>query len=236
MRYHNENLKDLIGIQTDVLPPSGYVRLVDYMGGDEAIVQGARVSHGQDSKGAEKDANLIGYLMRNRHTSPFEMCEIKFHISAPIFIARQWVRHRTANWNEISGRYSVIRDEFYVPPVAAIGAQSGTNKQGTEATLSPNEQNRAHDIIRQRGSGAYRTYRKLLAMGVSREIARMVLPLNIYTEWYWKIDLHNLFHFLGLRNDSHAQGEMQQYAQVIEEVVALWVPVAYAAYKEHGYG
>ena len=185
---------------------AGFVRLVDYMGGDESIVQAARVSYGRGTKTVNEDRGLIRYLMRHMHTTPFEMVELKFHVKLPIFVARQWIRHRTANVNEYSGRYSVMKDEFYIPEPQAIHRQSRRNKQGRANEEVPEELRKK--VLETLGSAQRETYREYSAMleeDIARELARIHLPLSLYTEWYWKIDLHNLFHFLHLRVDPHAQ-------------------------------
>ncbi|GAB5602723.1 FAD-dependent thymidylate synthase [Thermus sp. FJN-A] len=206
----------------------GFVRLVDVMGDDRAIVQAARVSYGEGTKTVREDAALIDYLMRHRHTSPFEMVEFKFHVKAPIFVVRQWFRHRTASVNEVSGRYSVLKEEFYEPE--AWRYQAKDNKQGSEGAF-PDEE--AQGLLRGVEEEAYRAYQALLQKGIARELARVVLPLNLYTEFYWKQDLHNLFHFLALRLDRHAQWEIRQYAQAIAQMVQQWVPLAWRAFAEH---
>lgn len=228
-------LDEILGQKFPVLD-HGFVRVVDYMGNDDAIVQAARVSYGGGTKTPQEDANLIRYLMRHRHTSPLEMCIIKCHIKLPIFVARQWIRHRTASVNEVSGRYSVLPEEFYVPEKENILPQSEANKQGREenaktAPLSPE----AQELIDRCCVDAFDTYTTLLQFGVARELARVVLPVSTYTEWYWKIDLHNLFHFLKLRMDSHAQWEIRQYAEEIFKLVKLWVPVAAQAWLDYQY-
>ncbi|GLV47304.1 flavin-dependent thymidylate synthase [Thermus sp. LT1-2-5] len=206
----------------------GFVRLVDVMGNDGAIVQAARVSYGAGTKTVREDAALIDYLMRHRHTSPFEMVEFKFHVKAPLFVVRQWFRHRTASVNEVSGRYSVLKDEFYEPQ--AFRRQAKHNKQGSEGVLEDEE---ALALLKEAEEHAYRVYGKLLEKGVAREMARMVLPLNLYTEFYWKQDLHNLFHFLKLRLAPEAQWEIRQYAQAIAELVKAHVPLAWTSFEEH---
>ncbi|AEB12089.1 FAD-dependent thymidylate synthase [Marinithermus hydrothermalis] len=211
----------------------GFVRLVDYMGSDQRIVQAARVSYGAGTKTVREDAALIDYLMRHRHTSPFEMVEFTFHIKAPIFVARQWFRHRTASINEVSARYSVMPDEFYTPAPDALRAQSSKNKQVGEGPLPPEVAQTASQTIAQAQERAYQTYQALLEQGVARELAREVLPVGLYTEFYWKQDLHNLFHFLKLRLDWHAQHEIRAYAKAIAGIVQRVVPLAYAAFEEH---
>ena len=214
----------------------GFIRVLDYMGDDAAIAQAARVSTGGGVKTAAEDAVLIRDLRRQHHTSPFEMCEIKLHVKLPIFVARQWIRHRTASVNEISGRYSVLENEFYVPDAAALRPL-----QKHAPDLSPDQRQAVQQILRDEAERAYATYQVLLGkadpetqpVGVARELARMVLSLNTYTQWYWKIDLHNLFHFLRLRCDVHTQYEIRCYADVILELVQRWVPEAYAAFVEY---
>jgi thymidylate synthase (FAD) len=212
----------------------GFVRLVDYMGSDAAIVQAARVSYGAGTKQVNEDRGLIRYLVRHAHTTPLEMVEFKFHVKLPMFVARQWIRHRTANVNEYSGRYSVMKDEFYVPEPDQIRAQSSTNKQGRAEQPMTSEQ--AEAIIaslRHSQAIAYNEYEAMLERDVARELARINLPLALYTEWYWKIDLHNLFHFLRLRMDSHAQHEIRVYANAIASIVQRIVPLAYEAFEDY---
>ncbi|MFO8042486.1 MAG: FAD-dependent thymidylate synthase [Alkalispirochaeta sp.] len=212
----------------------GFVRLVDYLGGDQRIVQSARVSYGAGTKTYRQDKGLINYLLRNEHTSPFEQVVFTFHTKMPIFVARQWVRHRTARLNEISGRYSVMKDEFYVPQGAAIAPQSTDNKQGRSGAAFPAEirQGIQAELATQQQS-AYQGYEALLNRDVARELARINLPLSMYTEWYWQIDLHNLFHFLKLRMDAHAQYEIRAYAEAMFEVAQRVCPIATEAFDEH---
>ena len=218
----------------------GFVRVVDYMGDDAAIVQAARVSYGAGTKHARDDAGLIRYLMRHWHSTPFEMCEAKFHVKLPLFVARQWIRHRTANVNEYSARYSILDREFYIPEPGALAAQSATNAQGRGAVLEGAEAERALEILKSDAARAYDHYEELLGQdgqqGLARELARMNLPANVYTQWYWKRDLHNLFHFLRLRADAHAQYEIRVYAEAICRIVADWVPAAYAAFEDYRLG
>lgn len=202
----------------------GFVRVVEKMGGDFSIVQAARVCTATESVDEQRDRKLIRYLWANGHTSPFEMAEIKLHIKAPIFVARQWVRHRTANWNEVSGRYTEMEPEFYIPELDAISAQSSSNRQGRGALLPRVKRKMARTAIELASEAAFRVYRKLLRLGVSRELARIILPLNLYTEWYWKIDVRNLLHFLKLRTDEHAQYEIRVYAEAIAAILAEWMP------------
>jgi len=256
----------------------GFVRVIDYMGDDAAIVQAARVSYGKGTKKVSEDKGLINYLLRHRHTTPFEMCEIKFHVKLPIFVARQWIRHRTANVNEYSARYSILDREFYVPdrryldrhliekrierqleergqhdlfgppepvPLAELAAQSKSNRQGRDQLLSDSEAEDVLEWIKAESTREYTIYQKLLNVdeqgkildpgrhGLARELARMVLPANIYTQWYWKVDLHNLLHFLSLRADPHAQYEIRVYADAMLDVVKRWVPITYDAFMQH---
>ncbi len=255
----------------------GFVRVVDYMGDDGAIVQAARVSYGHGTRRVSEDRGLIQYLMRHRHTTPFEMCEIKYHVKLPIFVARQWIRHRTANVNEYSARYSILEKEFYIPDLdyletrrrerrieqaAARGQpdlfpeieqsqprhlaeQSKSNRQGREEALPPDEARQVLQWIKEESARDYTVYTKLLnedasgniinekRHGLARELARMVLPTNIYTQWYWKTDLHNLLHFLSLRADPHAQYEIRVYAEAMLETVKRWVPLVYDAFIQY---
>ncbi|MFI5385419.1 MAG: FAD-dependent thymidylate synthase [Fimbriimonadales bacterium] len=228
--------EDLLDKEIPVLN-KGFVRLVDYMGGDERIVQAARVSYGAGTKKVSEDKGLINYLMRNWHTSPFEQVQLTFHTKMPIFVARQWVRHRTARLNEISGRYSIMRDEFYVPSPDEVRYQSTTNKQGrSDDALSPEEAARVIKLFEEEQQSIYTNYEGLLADNVARELARMNLPLSLYTEWYWQIDLHNLFHFLRLRMDAHAQFEIRAYAQAMAKCAHAVAPMAYEAFEEHVLG
>jgi thymidylate synthase (FAD) len=226
----------------------GFVRVIDYMGTDSAIVQAARVSYGAGTKKVNEDAGLINYLMRHRHTTPFEMCEIKFHIKLPIFVARQWIRHRTANVNEYSGRYSIMDKEFYLPKPEHLAAQSRLNHQGRGEVLQGAEAARALEILKADSVNAYQHYEELLngdeagnihdenKQGLARELARMNLPVNFYTQWYWKIDLHNLLHFLSLRADPHAQYEIRVYAEAMLDLVKRWVPITYQAFMDYRMG
>lgn len=215
----------------------GFVRLVDYMGGDQRIVQAARVSYGEGTKTVRQDTGLIDYLLRNEHTSPFEQVIFTFHAKMPIFVARQWVRHRTARMNEISGRYSVMPDEFYVPALEDVAEQSTDNKQGR--MLDPMAPDRAEEVRSTIGAvhaQAYAGYKKLLEDGTARELARVVLPLSLYTEWYWQIDLHNLFRFLKLRLDPHAQKEIRAYAAVMRDLAMKVCPLAFQSFDRHLWG
>lgn len=212
----------------------GFVRLVDYMGGDQRIVQSARVSYGAGTKSYREDRGLINYLMRNDHTSPFEQVVLTFHIKMPLFVARQWIRHRTARVNEISGRYSVMEDEFYIPAGDDIAYQSSDNKQGRSLEpVPPDEQLKLQGEIVGQQKRAYKDYLSHLECGLARELARINLPLSLYTQWYWQIDLHNLFHFLKLRMDGHAQLEIRRYAYQIFEMAKKVTPLATEAFEEH---
>ena len=226
----------------------GFVRVIDYMGDDAAVVQAARVSYGRGTRRQRDDQGLINYLMRNWHTSPFEMCEIKLHVKLPIFVARQWIRHRTANVNEYSARYSILDNEFYLPAAEQIAVQSSTNRQGRGDALSPEEAVRVQEILRGDALRSYSHYEELLNEGqdgeprdpgrsmVARELARMNLSLNFYTQWYWKTDLHNLMHFLRLRADAHAQYEIRVYADVLTNVLERWVPMTHRAFVDYRLG
>jgi thymidylate synthase (FAD) len=220
----------------------GLIRVVDYMGDDAAIVQAARVSYGAGTKQARDDAGLIRYLMRHWHSTPFEMCEIKLHVKLPIFVARQWIRHRTANVNEYSARYSILDREFYIPAPEHLAAQAVNNRQGRGDVLQGAEANEVLEMLRRDSGRAFDSYAHMLnegedrdpdRRGLARELARMNLPANTYTQWYWKVDLHNLFHFLRLRADPHAQYEIRVYADAICELVKAWVPQAYSAFEDY---
>lgn len=212
----------------------GFIRLVDWMGNDNAIVQAARVSYGEGTKSIRSDNRLIRYLLRHRHTSPFEMVEFKFHVKLPIFVARQWIRHRTANVNEYSGRYSEMKDEFYIPELSQIRTQNKDNRQGRSEDSVPLEfAKEINTHLAETQDRLFREYRELLDKDISRELARINLPLSAYTEWYWKIDLHNLLHFLNLRLDHHAQYEIQIYAQAICELIKPIVPAVFEAFEDY---
>ncbi|EWY41446.1 FAD-dependent thymidylate synthase [Skermanella stibiiresistens SB22] len=226
----------------------GFVRVIDYMGDDAAVVQAARVSYGRGTRKVSEDAGLIRYLMRHWHSTPFEMCEIKFHVKLPIFIARQWIRHRTANVNEYSARYSILDKEFYIPASENLSAQSTLNRQGRGEVLEGAEAARVLDLLREDSERAYRGYAEMLNQdedgaqadpsrsGLARELARMNLSLNYYTQWYWKVDLHNLMHFLRLRADSHAQYEIRVYADIMIDIMNRWVPSTAEAFREYRLG
>ncbi|MDP3371890.1 MAG: FAD-dependent thymidylate synthase [Candidatus Paracaedibacteraceae bacterium] len=222
----------------------GFVRVVDYMGDDNAIVQAARVSYGKGTKKVSEDRGLIRYLMRHWHSTPFEMCEIKLHVKLPMFVARQWIRHRTANVNEYSARYSILDREFYVPAPEHLSAQSLSNRQGRAGVLEGEHAEKVLNLLKEDSMRCYDNYMWLLNedesqgehQGLARELARMNLPVNFYTQWYWKVDLHNLMHFLRLRADPHAQYEIRAYADVILNIMKAWVPLAFEAFEEYRLG
>ena len=226
----------------------GFVRVIDYMGDDSAVVQAARVSYGRGTRRVSEDAGLIRYLMRHRHSTPFEMCEIKYHVKLPIFVARQWIRHRTANVNEYSARYSVMDREFYIPAPEQLAAQSASNRQGRGAVLAGDEAAAVLDLLRADAGRAHDDYSWMLnedadgapadpaRQGLARELARMNLTLNTYTQWYWKIDLHNLLGFLSLRADPHAQYEIRVYADAMLDTVRAWAPATFEAFQDYRMG
>ena len=226
----------------------GFVRVVDYMGDDQAIVQAARVSYGKGTTRVSEDRGLIRYLMRHRHSTPFEMCEIKLHVKLPMFIARQWIRHRTASINEYSARYSVLDKEFYIPEEKDLAVQSKSNKQGRGDTLSAKDSEEALFLLKRDAEKSYETYEYLLNEsqkgevldnnrdGLSRELARINLTLYTYTQWYWKTNLHNLMNFIFLRADSHAQYEIRVYADIIYKIMESWVPITAEAFKSYRSG
>jgi thymidylate synthase (FAD) len=238
-------LEDILYKPLRVLDDHGFIRVIDYMGDDAAVVQAARVSYGRGTRRVSEDQGLLNYLMRHRHTTPFEMCEIKYHVKLPIFVARQWIRHRTANVNEYSARYSILDNEFYLPETEHLAAQTTTNGQGRGEVLDQATAKRVLDLLRDHAARAYHGYTELLnegtaetrrdpgRVGLARELARMNLSLNFYTQWYWKIDLHNLLHFLLLRADPHAQYEIRAYAETMLDTLKRWVPMTYAAFLEY---
>ena len=223
----------------------GFVRVIDYMGNDSSIVQAARVSYGKGTKQLNQDKNLINYLLSHRHSTPFEMNEIKFHVKLPIFVARQWIRHRTANVNEYSARYSILDNEFYIPNSKELKPQSKTNNQGRSGDLDENEKKMYMRVLRENSKDSFQKYNFLLnqnddeakpdldRQGLTRELSRIVLPLNSYTQWYWKIDLHNFMHFLALRFDKHAQYEIRVYAEIMMNLMKKWVPLTYEAFLKN---
>ena len=226
----------------------GFIRVIDYMGDDSSIVQSARVSYGKGTKKVSTDEGLIKYLMRHRHSTPFEMCEIKYHVKLPIFIARQWIRHRTANVNEYSARYSILDKEFYLPAKEQLAAQSQSNRQGRGDILQGKQAEEVLNILKDDATRTYDNYEKLLnerfdgtkidenKVGLARELARMNLTLNTYTQWYWKTDLLNLLNFLFLRADNHAQYEIRVYADKMLDTVKKWVPITYQAFMDYRVG
>lgn len=226
---------------TDTLPEGavrcldkGFIRLVDRMGGDDAIVQAARVSYGKETRKVTQDRGLIRYLMRHHHTTPFEMVELKFHAKMPIFVARQWVRHRTANINEYSLRYSEARDEFYIPDKEIIQFQSRLSKQGRESSEVPDDlKEKVIAYFKEISEKSFSMYTELNEAGIARELARGILPVNLYTEWYWKNDLHNIFHFLHLRMDDTAQHEIRVYASAMATIVKEIAPLAWEAFEDY---
>jgi thymidylate synthase (FAD) len=240
-------LEDILYLPVPVLD-HGFVRVIDYMGDDAAVVQAARVSYGKGTKKVSEDRGLIHYLMRHRHTTPFEMCEIKYHVKLPIFVARQWIRHRTANVNEYSARYSILDNEFYIPAPEQLAAQSKSNRQGRGEVLEGRAAERVLALLREDAERAYRGYVEMLnedetgreiessRQGLARELARMNLSLNFYTQWYWKTDLHNLLNFLSLRADAHAQYEIRVYAEAMIGTVERWVPMTAEAFRQYRLG
>jgi thymidylate synthase (FAD) len=240
-------LEAMLYSPVDVLD-HGFIRVIDYMGDDAAIVQAARVSYGRGTRRVSEDSGLIRYLMRHRHSTPFEMCEIKYHVKLPIFVARQWIRHRTANVNEYSARYSILDREFYVPAPEQLAAQSISNRQGRGDVLAGDEAAEVLTLLRDDAARNYDHYAAMLnedaagnpvdpsRQGLARELARMNLTLNTYTQWYWKTDLFNLFHFLSLRADSHAQYEIRVYAEAMLRTVEAWVPLACQAFRDYRLG
>ena len=226
----------------------GFVRVIDYMGNDNSIVQAARVSYGKGTKKVNTDSGLIKYLMRHWHSTPFEMCEIKYHVKLPIFIARQWIRHRTANVNEYSARYSILDKEFYLPSKENLAAQSKNNRQGRGDVISGNQAEKVLGLLKEDSERTYKNYEEMLnekydgsvidqkKIGLARELARMNLTLNTYTQWYWKTDLLNLMNFLRLRADHHAQYEIRAYADVMLDTLKRWVPITYDAFVDYRVG
>lgn len=234
-------LDSLLGHEFPVLD-HGFIRVIDYMGDEAAVLQAARVSYGAGTKAVSEDRGLLRYLMRHRHSTPFEMCEIKLHVKLPIFVARQWIRHRTANVNEYSARYSILAREFYVPEPVDIAKQSSTNKQGRGVGVDSVAADDVRDMMLQSANGSFDLYETLIAddesddLAVARELARIVTPMSTYTEWYWKVDLHNLMHFLSLRADPHAQKEIRVYAEVILDLLKAWVPNIAEAFDDYRLG
>ena len=247
LRVTSSSLENILYKPFKVLD-SGFIRVIDYMGDDSAIVQSARVSYGEGTKKVSNDKGLIRYLMKNWHTTPFEMCEIKFHIKLPIFIARQWIRHRTANVNEYSARYSILDKEFYLPAPEHLASQSQANRQGRGDILEGNQAKHVLDLLKSDAEKNYINYESMLNQrydgtvidenrtGLARELARMNLTLNTYTQWYWKTDLLNLMNFLRLRADDHAQYEIRAYADVMLDTLKRWVPITYEAFMDYRVG
>lgn len=232
-RPHSPYLDSILGQSIPVLDP-GFIRVIDYMGDDAAIENAARMSYADGTRKTSETRDLLRYLMRHRHSTPFEMCEIKFHVRLPIFVARQWIRHRTANVNEQSARYSEMRDEFYVPDAAQLSKQSTINNQGRGEALSFDDASAVLRMLYADARRAHDDYGDMMrTYDLSREVARISLPLGTYTEWVWKIDLHNLFHFLSLRADRHAQWEIRQYAEAMFTIVKGWVPIAAEAFEDY---
>ena len=243
-------VKELENILYEAIPilDHGFIRVIDYMGDDTSIVQAARVSYGKGTKKVSTDSGLIKYLMRHWHSTPFEMCEIKYHVKLPIFIARQWIRHRTANVNEYSARYSILDKEFYLPAVENLAAQSQSNRQGRGDVLTGDQAKKVLDLLKKDAEQTYDNYETMLnerydgsvidekQVGLARELARMNLTLNTYTQWYWKTDLLNLMNFLRLRADHHAQYEIRAYADVMLDTVKRWVPITYDAFLDYRVG
>ena len=246
-RTISSGLEDILHNVLPVLD-HGFIRVVDYMGDDSSVVQAARVSYGRGTRRVHQDQGLINYLMRHRHTTPFEMAEIKLHVKLPIFVARQWIRHRTASVNEYSARYSILDREFYVPEPQHLAAQSHHNRQGRENLLEGEEASFVLRLLREDAELAYEHYLTLLnqkdsggqldptRLGLARELARMNLSVNFYTQWYWKVDLHNFMKFLHLRSDSHAQYEIRAYAKLLVSILEKWVPFTAQAFHEHTIG
>ena len=241
---------DLEEIMYEAIPilDHGFIRVVDYMGNDTSIVQAARVSYGKGTKKVNTDAGLIKYLMRHWHSTPFEMCEIKYHVKLPIFIARQWIRHRTANVNEYSARYSILDKEFYLPAAENLAAQSKSNRQGRGDVIKGDQAKQVLDLLKKDAEQTYKNYEEMLnerydgtvidekKAGLARELARMNLTLNTYTQWYWKTDLLNLLNFLSLRADSHAQYEIRAYADVMTNTLKKWVPITFDSFMDYRVG
>ena len=241
-----QTLEDLLYKPFSVLD-HGFIRVVDYMGNDSAVVQAARVSYGAGTRKVREDQGLIRYLIRHRHTTPFEMCEIKFHVKLPIFVARQWIRHRTANVNEYSARYSILDNEFYIPAPEHLARQSSANRQGRGSVLEGSQALTVMRMLRDDATRAHAHYVKMMdnsgaeenqgdSPGLARELARMNLTLNFYTQWYWKVNLHNFMHFLSLRGDQHAQYEIRAYANVMLEILKKWVPDTFDAFSDYRLG
>jgi len=243
-RILSEGVEDIL-YQVHPVLDHGFIRVVDYMGNDASVVQAARVSYGHGTRKLRDDSGLINYLIRHMHTTPFEMAEIKLHVKLPIFVARQWIRHRTASVNEYSARYSILDREFYIPEADRLATQSMSNRQGSEGELKDEESKHVLKEIRENAERNYAHYLDLLGedgeespgddsrKGLARELARVNLGVNYYTQWYWKVNLHNLMRFLVLRADAHAQFEIRAYANVLVSILHRWVPLTAAAFQEH---
>lgn len=223
---------NIIGLEKKVLD-HGLIRVVDFMGEDSSIVQAARVSYGGGTKSPAEDKALIRFLMRHRHTSPFEMCDIKLHLKMPMCIGEQWIRHRTASINKISGRYTVLKDQFYIPETKDFGVQSDVNRQCRDLAQNLEQAEKSRELLIQNSKQCYENYQNLINAGVAREIARMALPANIYTEFYWKCNLHNLLHLVHLRSGKGAQYEIRVYSEAIEEILKEWLPITYEAFVDY---
>ena len=238
-KYKSESLEEILGKEFKALD-HGFIRVVDYMGNDNSIVDAARVSYGRGNKSVKDDESLIRYLMKHKHTTPFEMCEIKLHVKLPIFVARQWMRHRTASINEYSARYSILDNEYYLPEEENMLPQSNINKQGRGDFLENWEKQNGIALIKESSEKSFENYFEMLNLeenpnkkGISREIARITLPVNVYTQFYWKIDLHNFMHFIKLRVDKHAQLEIRKYAEILLEILKIWTPICYSAFVDY---
>ena len=233
VRAYSEEMDNILDKEFKILD-HGFIRVIDYMGNDQSIVQAARVSYGAGTKTVSEDKGLINYLMKHKHTSPFEMCEIKIHVKMPLFVARQWIRHRTASLNEYSARYSILSNEFYLPDETQLASQAKNNKQGRGEGLSPELAKKVKEMLERDSKHCYETYETLLSeeFNFARELARINLNLSYYTEMYWKIDLHNLLHFIGLRAHPHAQYEIRFYAEKMLEIAKAWCPLATSAFEE----
>lgn len=235
-RPKSDFMDGIIGIQFDALD-HGFIRVADYMGNDASVVQAARVSYGSGTKKISEDVGLIRYLLRHNHTTPFEMAEIKIHVKLPIFIARQWIRHRTASVNEYSARYSIMEDEFYIPEPENLAVQSSNNKQGRGQLIEAEKAELVRELLIEDAMRCYEDYEKMIDeegdIHLARELARMNLTINSYTQWYWKVNLHNLLHFLRLRIDRHAQYEIRVYAEILAKILHGWCPTTYQAFLDY---
>lgn len=235
-RPNSDFMDGIIGVQFDVLD-HGFVRVIDYMGNDSSVIQAARVSYGAGTKKISEDRGLLRYLMRHYHSTPFEMAEIKIHVKLPIFVARQWIRHRTASVNEYSARYSIMEDEFYIPEPENLAVQSSDNKQGRGKVLDKEQAEKVRELLIEDANRCYKNYEKMIDedgdIQLARELARMDLTVNSYTQWYWKVNLHNFLNFLRLRIDRHAQYEIRVYAELLLEILKGWCPNTYEAFMDY---